>query len=247
MAKLDNKTDLVVPELSVVVLCYKAGHSIKPFIGDVVSVLEKNKIHNYELILVANYHEGTGDITPKIVEKIAENEKIVYIAKPKKGMMGWDMRSGLGKARGRYIAIIDGDGQMPPEDLVKVYKKIKNEKFDLVKTFRIKREDGYKRIIISKIYNIVFSILFSGLNSKDVNSKPKIFSRAAYKKMPLKSDDWFIDAEIMIQARRNKMKIGEVPALFLENKSRKSFVKLSAILEFIKNLIKYRIEETRNK
>ncbi len=80
------------------------------------------------------------------------------------------------------------------------------------------------------------------MDTKDINSKPKIITRDAYSKMNLKSTDWFIDAEIMIQARSLKLKIEKIPVIFSANESRKSFVRFGAIAEFIFNLIKYRIK-----
>jgi len=80
------------------------------------------------------------------------------------------------------------------------------------------------------------------METKDINSKPKIFTREAYSQMKLQSTDWFIDAEIMIQARALKLKIEKIPVIFSANESRKSFVRFEAIAEFIYNLIKYRIK-----
>ena len=79
-------------------------------------------------------------------------------------------------------------------------------------------------------------------NFKDINSKPKAFTREAYDKMTLTSDDWFIDAEIMINARANKFKIGTFPICFYKSE-RESFVKPVAILEFMKNLINFRLKK----
>lgn len=232
------------PDLSIVILCYKAGKSIKEFVNKIILLTQKNNISSYELILVGNYTKNSNDITPKIVAEIAsQNPKIKFSAEEKRGMMGWDMKSGLALSSGNYIAVIDGDSQMPAEDLVKIYKKIKEEKLDLAKTYRVKREDDLWRKIISLFYNLSFKILFPGLKSRDINSKPKIFSRETYKNFNLISDDWFIDAEIMIQARRLNLKIGEIPTFFQELQGRKSFIKPAAILEFIKNLIIFRIKE----
>jgi len=64
------------------------------------------------------------------------------IAKAKERMMGWDMRSGLETATGAHICVIDGDGQMPSTDIVKVYRLLQVGGYDLVKTFRSKRDDG---------------------------------------------------------------------------------------------------------
>ncbi|MEC7641526.1 MAG: glycosyltransferase, partial [Nitrospinota bacterium] len=165
--------------------------------------------------------------------------------KIKEDMMGWDMKSGLDAATGQILAVIDGDGQMPPEDVARVYKKMKEEKLDLAKTYRAKRHDSYYRTCISKVYNLLFKVLFPGLECEDINSKPKVMTRGVYGQLELKSNGWFIDAEIMIQARRLGLKVAEVPTVFHGIESRASFIKPTSILEFSANLIWYRILEFR--
>lgn len=237
-----------IPEISIVVLCYQAGDQTKPFVANTIKIMEDANIFDYELVLVGNYRPNTPDTTPAVVAELAlANPKIKYVAKEKKGMMGWDMKSGLAAANGNYLAVIDGDGQMPIEDLVKVYNKIKNNGLDLVKTYRIQRGDSAWRKIISFIYNRIFSILFPGTKSCDINSKPKIFTRAVYNKFELTADDWFLDAEIMIQSRRLGLKIFEIPTHFRGLEDRKSFVKTTTIFEFIKNLVIYRISEFKHR
>lgn len=232
------------PELSVVILCYRSGDSAREFVPQTVEALKKSNVVDYELILVANYLKNSKDKTPRTAADLAsKNKKIRYIAKVKEGMLGWDVRSGMDLAKGKYIAVIDGDGQMPKEDIIRVYKKIKSGKFDLVKTYRIERGDSLWRKIISNYFNILFHIFFPGLKSRDINSKPKIITREAYKKLELSADDWFVDAEIMIQARRFGFRIGEIPTVFLGLTGRRSFVTINTIFEFIINLFRYKIRE----
>lgn len=229
-------------ELSVVVLCYRSEESIILIIERLKSVVE-NLTDNYELILIGNYIPGRADKTKEIVEGIARKDpKIKAIAKPKQGMMGWDMLEGIKASEGDYVCVIDGDGQFPIESVGKCYLTIKEQDLDLVKTYRVKRFDGLYRIIVSRIYNLLFRLLFPFLRSKDINSKPKIMRRSALDKMKLYSTDWFIDAEIMINVRRYKMKISELPIEFY-NIKRSSFVKAGAVFEFIKNLVVFRFKE----
>jgi len=232
------------PDLSLVILCYRAEESLKFFIAETIKTLAAGGVLNYELVLVGNYLKGVQDKTPRVVQELAEhNPRINCVVKEKRGMMGWDMKSGLALAAGKYIAVIDGDGQMPIKDVVTTYKLIYNSGYDLVKTYRVHRGDTVWRKTVSFIYNLFFHWLFPGLNSRDINSKPKILTRRAYEKLNLISDDWFIDAEIMIQARRNKFRIGEVPTVFYKLTLRDSFVRYKTIIEFIKNLIIFRIAE----
>ena len=153
--------------------------------------------------------------------------------------MGWDMRMGLDAARGTYIGVIDGDGQFPPESIVACLLKCELEDLDLTKTYRVIRDDGLYRRVISMVYNGIFSLLF-GFKVRDINSKPKIIRRDKYELLHLQSDDWFADAEIVIRARELGLKIGETPVHFSLNDNRGSFVKPKAILEFTSNLLKYR-------
>ncbi len=229
--------------LSVVILCYRSGPSIIKFVKEVEDHV-KELTPNYELVLVANYIEGSNDTTREHVLKIAEaNPKCKALCKPKQGMMGWDMRSGMDAASGKYICVMDGDGQFPIESISACFQEIQTGKYDLVKTYRTKRGDGAYRRTISKVYNFLFSILFPGIGSQDANSKPKILKASAYKQMSLKSDDWFIDAEIMLNVRDKKMTFLELPIEFYELEGRSSFVKPAAIWEFIKNLYEYRVRK----
>jgi glycosyltransferase involved in cell wall biosynthesis len=227
--------------ISVVVLAYRSGEGLHAFVESLVQSLGENE-PSWEIVLVGNHFVDDGDPTPCIVSEIAQSHpRIRAVTRVKEGMMGWDMKTGLESATGRTIAVIDGDGQMPLEDVIHVYNKLKDEDLDLVKTFRTQRGDGLYRKTISVAYNIIFNILFPGLNCKDVNSKPKIMTREVYNRMHLNSNGWFIDAEIMIQAREMNLKVGEIPTVFHQINYRPSFVKLRSIWEFSVNLIWYRL------
>jgi glycosyltransferase involved in cell wall biosynthesis len=232
------------PELSVVVLFYRAEDLARKIFSQITKELENAGV-DYELILVGNYFLKSEDKTPEILEELAGTDpRIKVVAKAKEGMMGWDMRSGLAACTGSHLAVIDGDGQMPMSDIMKVYRVLQIGGYDLVKTIRLQRFDGLYRKIISVIYNSLFRILYSPrLSLHDVNSKPKVMTRAAYAAMTLRSNDWFADAEIMIEAIRNKLRIGEVSTVFYKNEHRDSLVPAVAILEFIINLIAYRFSK----
>ena len=235
------------PEISVVVLAYRSASTITSFVDSLVDSLEKEKL-SWEIVLVGNYFEGVGDQTPEVVRGIAvRDSRIKAVAEIKKGMMGWDMKSGLQAATGKKLAVIDGDGQMPSSDVIRVYQLMEINGLDFAKTYRAERNDGSYRRLISVVYNVLFKLLFPGINAWDMNSKPKIMTRKFYEKVHLKSNGWFIDAEIMIFARRLQAKIGEVETVFHSMDSRPSFVKPLSILEFLGNLFWYRVKEFLSK
>lgn len=228
---------------SLVILCYREENHIISFVEEVHAAF-KNFDFSWELILVANYIFGSSDNTPKIVRELASRlPHTKYIAKVKTGMMGWDLRQGAELACGRYVGLIDGDGQFPIHAILSCLDIMARQDMDLVKTYRVTRNDGPFRKLISNIYNRFFRLLFQ-THFRDINSKPKIISNEIYKKMNLQSSDWFIDAEIMIKSKLLNLKVAELPIHSLDQSRRKSFVNLEAIFEFMFNLIAERIKLT---
>src|SRR3989344_8955925 len=112
------------PEISVVILCYRSGNFARIFYEHVIEILKKYNL-NYEIVLVGNYRPNSGDTTPDIVREIARiDPRVVAVIKEKldpEHAMGWDMRSGLDASTGESITVIDGDGQMPPEDIPRLF------------------------------------------------------------------------------------------------------------------------------
>lgn len=234
-----------MPNLSIVILCYKAEEYTNFYLNKVLDVLTSNKIENYEIILVGNYISGTNDKTPEIVNSLsAFNEKVVAIAEPKPayGWLGWDVRMAFAKAKGDFIALIDGDGQMPAEDIAKCYLESIENNVDITMTYRITRGDGLYRKTLSFIYNLCINILFPFCKIKDLNSKPKVIKKELLNDLNLKSNGWTIDAEIMLHAMKRKLHIKQIPTKFLgQPGGRDSFVGYKAIFEFLLFLFKIRL------
>ncbi len=229
-------------KLSVVILCYRSEDRLLPFLKTLEQMLNSEKI-SYELVLVANYIIGHIDKTPSIVKELSANDSnITPVIMEKRGMMGWDAISGLNAASGDAIALIDGDGQMPPKDIIRLFNIFKSGEFDFIKTFRIKRFDGFFRKIQSNSFNWLFRLLFPKSFFRDINSKPKIISKKILKKMNLSCPGWFLDGEIMLEVRRLNLSFAEIPTEFHEIDWRASFVKPSSIFEMIFSLIYYRFK-----
>ena len=231
-------------DISVVLLCYQTEDEAPSYVEEVKACLIELDVQ-WEIVLVANYLAGSNDRTPGIAKNLSmQDPRVKVIAKEKKGMMGWDMKSGFEEASGKTIVVMDGDGQYPFTDIKRVYKKLIDEDLDIVKTYRMKRGDGWYRRTLSGVYNFVFYVFFPGFSCHDVNSKPKIFKADVLRKMELISDDWFIDAEIMIQVRRLKLNFSEISTQFTKLETRKSYVQPMAIIEFVVNMVLFRIRES---
>jgi len=235
----------VTPTLSAIVLCYRAEESILRVIEPLDDLLAGDGTP-YELVLVANYWANRPDTTPEYVRRFADGrDHVVVVSREKAGAMGWDMRSGFEAAQGELMVVIDGDAQNPVEDVVRLFRLMRESGADVGKGRRIARHDGPYRRLISTVYNAFFRVLFGSRGIWDVNGKPKALTRSAYRAMTLESDDWFVDAEIVLEAHRLGLRVVELPVVFNRNDERPSFVRFDAIWEFVKNLVQYRLTRWR--
>jgi glycosyltransferase involved in cell wall biosynthesis len=229
------------PELSVILLCYRAEEQLPHVAGPLHEQLEASEI-DYELILAANYWPGTGDRTPDEAAAFADDHpQVEVVARPKAGDMGWDLQTGLELASGAYLVYLDGDGQVPAHEAIKVFERLRETGADVVKGRRRVREDGSVRTLTSLGFNVLFRLLFRAGPLWDVNGQPKGLTRAAYERVDPRTDDWFTDAEIVLKARAAGLKIVEVPVRFLPRQRSGSLVGLGTVWEFLVNMVRWRL------
>lgn len=229
------------PELSTVVLGYQAAAELASILDEIYDELERASF-SFELVVVANYHAGQDDPTPAVAAAFArEHPNVRVVARPKEGGMGWDMRTGMDAARGRVVIVVDGDGQYAARDVVRAYRALVESGADLAKGRRVSRADGLYRRAITIVYNTVFLLLFPMRHVWDINGKPKAITQAAWRGLETRSTDWFLDAEIVLAARKQKLRIVDFPVVYTKGVARPSFVRPGAIFEFALHLLRYRV------
>ena len=225
-------------DLSLVIPFYNEEDNVERVIKAITNNLGSNKI-DYEIIAVDN---GSGDNTGKIIKKLIKSNPRIKISAVRKNIgYGNGIINGINNAKGNFIGYHWGDGQVPPNYITDVFYKMKKGNYDLGKIIRVYREYSLKRKIASKFFNILFPLFF-GVNNKDINGCPKITKGNLLKNLKLESKDWFLDAELMIKAKRNKYKLIEIPAEYKKRIGGKSKVKFYTILEFLKNMIKFKMK-----
>ena len=231
-------------DLSVIILCYREGKRVRRLVERLSDKLNQARL-SYELILVANYSPGLIDETPAIVRQLAANQPriraVTKLKKPGQGL-GWDVCQGMALGRGKVLTIVEGDEQTPLQLILDLYGLLQEQRSDLVKAVRVQREDGWVRILLSRVYNAWFKVLWPKVPDNDVNAKPKMITRAAWRKMRLRANGWFIDAEIMLQVMRLGLKVGSIPVVWRRNTKRPSYINWSTLLEFGWQMIAYRMK-----
>lgn len=224
-------------DLSLIIPLYNEEDNVERVVNGLIRELDSHSV-DFELILVEN---GSTDETKRIIEKVARADKRIKPLYLKKNAgYGGGILKGLKEAHGRHLGYLWGDEQIKAEDVLKIYLTLKEDGLDLCKARRVKREDGFKRLVLTRIYNYLFFPLLFNTESRDVNGCPKLFKRQAFLKLNVQSTDWFIDPEIVIKSQKEGLKIGEVPVVFHQRENGVSKVGFSTAIEFIINLLRYR-------
>ena len=220
-------------QLSIIIPAYNEGAHIERIIRDIHEQLQVVE-SDFEIVVVDN---GSSDDTPSVLLALSKEMPRLHAVHvlPNRGY-GGGILAGLSAARGDVLCWTDGDGQIGAEILREMYAIVQKENLRFFKARRIVRHDGLLRVVQSKIYNLIFQMLFLA-SVNDVNAKPKFFHRSFYDQINLASADLFIDAEIVINALRQGVPIKEYPIVFESRKEGTSKIKMGAGLEFIKNLL----------
>jgi len=221
--------------ISLVLLFYNEEENVTWVVEDLRRVLDQAGFE-FNLILVDN---GSQDRTPDLIQNLVDNDFRLKKVMVKENLgFGWGVISGLAAARSPWVGYMGGDGQVDPEDVVKLLN-LRQSGYDLIKVRRTLRQDGFIRAWISNVYVMMTCILF-GIPFYDVNATPRIFRRIWLEKFQLSSRDWFLDAELLVKSELLGLKLKEVSIIFQKREGGSSNVNLGTIFEFLKNIAKFR-------
>ena len=141
---LNNKS-----KISVVVPLYNEEGNVEPLQKEIDEAL-RNAGLDYELILV---DDGSNDAT---LLRIDRKPNVQVLELKKNSGQSAAMLAGIQAARGKIIALLDGDLQNDPADIPRLLEKI-DEGFDLVCGYRVNRKDSAFRQLQGSIANAVRS------------------------------------------------------------------------------------------
>lgn len=200
------------------------------------------RFEDFEILIVTN---GSTDNTDKIVKEFSKKDQRIKLVHEKLKGYGGALRSGFSNAKKELVFYTDSDNQFDIKELDKILPML--EKYDVVSGYRKNRRDPLHRIVTAAVYNLLVNILFN-LWVKDIDSSFKLYKRDVLKKMKLRSKTGLIDAEMLIKAKNNGFKIGQVGvthyprtagAAFYEigiNNSNLSIVRPKVVLDILKEI-----------
>ena len=133
---IDLPVRLETVYLSLVVPCYNEEKVLSQVYADIVKICESiNK--PFELIFI---DDGSKDTTLNIIRRIASNDtRVHYISFSRNFGKEAAMLAGLQSAQGTYTAVLDADGQDPPDLIPKMLEAVESGEYDCAGTRRINR------------------------------------------------------------------------------------------------------------
>jgi dolichol-phosphate mannosyltransferase len=176
---------------------------------------------DFELVVV---DDGSRDATAQRLASLQSElgQRLQVVRHPENRGYGAALRSGFQKARGELVFYTDADNQF---DLAELggFLPLMGE-WDAVLGYRARRQDPRLRLFTSRVFNQLAAWAL-GLGVKDVNCSFKLFRGDLLRSMPLVSDDFMIDAELVARLRRLQSKVVEKGVTHLPRPAGRSTVR----------------------
>jgi glycosyltransferase involved in cell wall biosynthesis len=163
-------------------------------------LIASREIADYELIIV---NDASTDETGKIADKLAANDpRVRVVHHDVNRKLGGSMKSGFAAADGDLVLYTDADLPFDMHDVHRAIRLLRYYDADIVSAYRFDRTgEGYIRTVYSFFYNMLVRVLF-GVRMRDINFAFKICRTRIFEHVTLKSEGSFIDAELMVRAKK---------------------------------------------
>lgn len=163
------------PLVSVVIPVRNEAPNIAPLVVEIAAALADIP---HEIIYV---DDGSADATPAILAGLSE---VRWLRHRTSCGQSAAIMTGIGAARGTWIATLDGDGQNDPADIPRLLARAEAEAgLVMVAGHRVNRQDGWVKRRSSRLANRVRSALL-GDATPDTGCGLKLFPRALFLAMP---------------------------------------------------------------
>ena len=220
------------PGLSIVLPAFNEEENIETAVSRCFTVLEQFGMP-HEVIVV---NDGSVDSTPAICKKFAqENTCFRLVDFERNKGYGVALRTGFFAARFRNVFYTDSDNQFDVSELKYLLPII--DSYDLVVGFRVYRYDRPMRIFLSWGYNLLVRLVFD-IRVHDVDCAFKLFRREIFDAIQLESNDFFIDTEIVVKAKRLGYRMNEVGVRHYPRMAGKTTVRPSDIPRTLRTLFR---------
>jgi len=222
------------PSFSVVYPMFNEAETVDELLAETVGFLS---VHypDYEIIAVDDAStDGTGR---KLDQAAAQNPRIKVMHHDRNRKLGGALRTGFAAATKSLVLYSDADFPFDLEDIHRGVRAIRRA--DVVSAYRHDRHsEGWWRTLQSFVYNLLVTLVY-GLHLRDVNFAYKLFRLDALQRICPKSEGSFIDAEILIRALRQNLRVVQIGVdYFPRSRGSSTLTSTPVILRLLVEMVK---------
>lgn len=204
-------------KISVVIPAYNEEATLSHVIEGVYESLRQQD-YEFEVIVV---DDGSTDNT----SEVAKNAGALVIKHVNNKGHAAALKSAFRVATGNIIVMLDADGQHNPFEIPKLLRPVVNNEADLVIGSRYLGGEsgfGFYREVLDKFFLLLIRVL-TGIKLTDSQSMFRAIKQQALKKLTIHTN-YTMSGEMIIKAKKQRLRIKEVPIRVSKRKYGSSYV-----------------------
>lgn len=224
---MDKKTDV----LYIIIPAYNEEANIREVINDWYEVVKRHDGGGKSRLVVID--DGSKDGTYHMMQESAKDRPLFQpLTKRNEGhgatvLFGYQYALSQGAD---YIFQTDSDGQTVSEEFSRLWSR--RRKYDVVMGHRKNREDGFSRVIVTKVLKFVLWVIF-GLKITDANTPYRLMKREVLEKYIARVPEKFNLSNVLLMVFfvNGREKIAFVPITFRQRQGGVNSIHIPKIIK----------------
>jgi len=228
-------------QVSIIIPTYNESKNVLEILKSIGENLPWN-MKTEAIVVDDNSPDGTGHLVEEYINgaKRLANYTIDVVHRRTKNGLSSAVLSGIQRATGDIIVVMDGDFSHPPHVIPRMVDIVKESKFDLVIASRYVRGGAVRnwskrRKVLSRIATRIAQKGL-GINTKDPMSGFFAFKKNVISDLKFDAIGYKILLEILVKARGVSIK--EIPYTFSDRKIGSSKISARVVLDYIRSIWK---------
>lgn len=204
-------TDEIGRGVSIFLPAYNEGENLPVVVEQTLLALNRISPAAQNLIIV---NDGSTDDTAVIADSLAvlHSPRVHVVHHEKNQGYGHVLRSGFAaglRHDSDWVGFVDSDGQFDPDQFQRLVAVAHRERADLVVGYRIKRADGFARLLAGRAWQMLTRLMV-GIGVHDVDCGFKLVHRNVLEGIELRGSFAAVSPELIVKARRAGFRTVEV-------------------------------------
>jgi len=223
-----------IVDLSVIVPCFNEESAIEESLNNLEKHLQD--IDRWEILAV---NDGSTDGTAGILEECAGKHPHLRVIHHEKNQgYGAALKTGIRRAAGELVAIIDADGTYPYDRIPDLFERAKSA--DMVVGSRTGENVTYSFIRrIPKLFLKSYMSWLAGQNIPDMNSGLRVFRRSTAERfLKILPDSFSFTTTITLAMLRNRYDVQFVPIDYMSRKGKSKIRPIHDTIRFAQLIVR---------